>query len=46
MSFTLIEDYEPDDRAWGVVTGRFMQPPPPPAEDVDEQAVTPESDDE
>jgi hypothetical protein len=32
---TLIEDYEPDDRGWGVVTGPFIRPKPATAPDED-----------
>lgn len=34
MGSTEIENYEPDDRGWGVVLGRFM--PKPEVEDEDD----------
>jgi hypothetical protein len=34
----VIEDYEPDDRAWGVVIGPFVRPKPEAEEPLDEDA--------
>jgi hypothetical protein len=33
--FTEIENYEPSDHGWGVVLGRFMQPPAKPEVEAD-----------
>jgi hypothetical protein len=46
MPSTVIEDYVPDDRGWGVVLGRFMQPPPKPDEDDSNDSQPPETEDE
>lgn len=42
MSVKVIENYEPDDRGWGIVVGRLMPKPEPMLEDEHEDAVDPD----
>jgi hypothetical protein len=45
VSVKIIENYEPDDRGWGIVVGRFMQPTPEPKDEQQQGEGAEEHDD-
>lgn len=46
MGNTVIENYEPDDKGWGIVLGPFMRPKPDAEEPLDEDAEAQQSEED
>jgi hypothetical protein len=44
--FTEIENYQPEDTAWGVVIGPFMRPPAESEQQEQDAALDPDDEDE